>query len=376
MDERITPELRLSLSRARRYALFAGTPRVVAAHLEQAVLHQPLGRGARLWRRLGGTVPKDPAALPHPSEEEAYPWANDALRLLERASDQRRWMNEDALSGAHVLLAALRDPESWTGTLAKRMGRLPEDLLDQALKLGPSKVTETHLREALEVQWREGGRLGDILLRLGYVDPEEIATSLAVQYGFPVVDLDSLSIPPETLALLPGETAWACRAVPIKLSSDALMVAVENPFALDDLRSRVKGLRIEPVLASEEAIRRALERAYPLPKPESADPTRKLLDLMLDTAIRAGGTDLHLELFEEVCKVRYRVDGVLYEMESLPRHLAEALVARIKDLAGMELGLKVPQLGWIDDPRGEIECSTLPTVGGESLVLILPRPPR
>lgn len=318
-------------------------------------------------------MPKDPATLPHPSEEEAYPWANDALRLLERASDRRRWMHEEILSGAHVLLAALQDPESWTGALARRMDRRPEDLLDEALKLGPSEVTETHIREALEIQRREGGLIGDILVRLGYADPEEIRGALASTYGLPFIDLDALRIAPETLALLPADIAWARGAVPIKSTPEAVTFAVSDPIHLDELRSRKPSIRVDFVIASEESIRRVLERAYPRPKPESADPVGKLIDLMLDTAIEAGATDLHLELFEEVCKVRYRVDSVLYEMESPPRHLAEALVARIKDLAGMERGWKLPQLGWMDDPRGEIECSSLPTVGGESLVLVLPR---
>jgi hypothetical protein len=381
MDECWTSELRLSASRARRYALYEGASRVSAAHLEQAVLHQPLGRGARLWRRLGGKVPPDPASLPHPSEQEMHPWANDALRLLARAADRRRWMSAELLDSAHVLLAALQDPASWTGALARTMGRRPEDLLALAQAGPPAALSEPQIREALDVQRRQGGTIGEILVRLGYVDADDLRVSMAAAYDLPIIDLDTLRLDPAAASLLPASVAREHGIVPIQVRDDVIQVVVGNPHAVGEVPrlQKLTGFTIECLLGSEDAVVRALDRLYPgtrAPAPDLEAVVDRLLRLILDTALKARATDLHLERFEDRCPIRYRVDGVLYEMETPPPALAEALVARLKDRAGMERGLAVPQIGGFDydgpDGRLEIEASLLPTVGGESLVLILP----
>jgi len=272
-------------------------------------------------------------------------------------------------------------------------------------------LTEGQIQEALQHQRKNGGVIGEILVELGYVSKEEILLALAAQMGMEVVDLDEVEISPDVLTKVPATMAKNYNVIPIKWEDGTLTVAMSNPHDVnvrDDLRHHLH-CEVQGAVASEESVLRALEKyysheqrslgsvlsemgtgddltfeeikdakkkggAYNVDELVNSAPVVKLLNLILSTAIKAQASDIHFEPFENEFKVRYRVDGVLYEMEAPPLHLALPIISRIKVLSNLDISEnRLPQDGRIllsvSGRPVDLRVSTLPTIFGESVVM-------
>ena len=283
----------------------------------------------------------------------------------------------------------------------KLIGRILKDM---------DLVTESQIQEALAIQKDQGGAIGSILIDLNYITPDELSMGLAEQYGMQSVDLEDFEVPQEALEMVSPSIAQVYRIVPIKYENGTLTVALADPTqlkTLDDLRFLLD-CNIKGAVASEDSIDNALRKyfsteedvqdvlheldeewgemtEFDATESESIDldsltevanmaPVRKLLNLILLTAIQDRASDIHFEPFEDDYKVRYRVDGVLYEMVPPPKHLQLAISSRIKVMAEMNIAeRRLPQDGRIElnisgNPV-DLRVSTLPTMFGESVVL-------
>ncbi len=276
-------------------------------------------------------------------------------------------------------------------------------LLGQILK-EMRKCHEGHIQEALTEQRQKGGSIGEILVRLEVISREDLAKALGIQAGMEVVDLASLQIPENVIAKLDATTASLLRVVPCRLEGKKLTVALADPLnksCLDELHfmtgcdvhgAIADGAAIDKALAKyygSEALNKGLGNAVEELKKAAASgsldledkeamahaaPVVKLLNYILYQAIRDRASDIHLEPFGREFKVRYRVDGVLYEMDPPPIALAIPLVSRVKVMSNLDIAeTRVPQDGRIELAIGgrpvDLRVSTLPTVHGESCVL-------
>ena len=288
--------------------------------------------------------------------------------------------------------------------MAKRIGTILIDL---------GFLDEEGLMEALEEQKGSGEELfGKVAIRLGKVTEDQVLRALGEQYGMKVVRLADLTIPPEATELVNETMAQAFKVVPIAVarkdkSITVAMAEPQNPATLDSLKSFL-GVEVRGAVASEKDVLATIERIY-AGKQESiqdvvkqiesdkglnqfsnrsentidleaieemaeAAPVRKLLNMVLLLAIKDKASDIHFEPFEDEYKMRYRVDGVLYELVPPPRHLAPAISSRIKVMSNLDIAeRRLPQDGRIELNIGgnsvDIRVSTLPTLFGESVVL-------
>jgi len=288
-------------------------------------------------------------------------------------------------------------PKTMAVPTQKRLGQV---LLDM------KKVTQKQLDEALEIKQQKGGAIGAVLVDLGYCEKDDISAALAVQAGMRRVHLDELEIPPEVIDQMDGMTARSYSVVPIEFDAGILTVAMADPNnfrALDELHMLL-GHNIRAAVADPATVIRALDKYYAHAESveaviseldgtaewiadheESIDledirtmsesqPVKKLLNLVLLQAIRDSASDIHFEPFEDEFKMRYRIDGVLYEMVPPPRHIALAVASRIKVMANLDIAeRRVPQDGRIELTVGgkpvDLRVSVLPTMFGESVVM-------
>jgi len=284
---------------------------------------------------------------------------------------------------------------------AKLLGRVLKDL---------RLVTEGQIQEALAIQKDSGGALGEILVERNYITREDLTLALATQAGMEVVNLDDMEIAPEVLSRVSSSVAQVYRAVPVRFEAGVLVVALAEPThlkTLDDLRFLLN-CDVKGAVASEMSVDRAIQKYYsaqedinsilaelnvdvedlPDLSPESSQsidlqsmeemaniaPVRKLLNLILLQAIQDRSSDIHFEPFEDEFKIRYRVDGVLYEMVPPPKHLHVAVTSRIKVMSRLNIAeRRIPQDGRIElnisgNPV-DLRVSTLPTMFGESVVM-------
>lgn len=282
-------------------------------------------------------------------------------------------------------------------------GRLGEMLVKANL------ITPEQLDDALALQKSAGGRIGSILVKLGYVDEGKIASYLGRQYGVPAVDLSKAEIDPAILKLVPAEVARKHLLIPLGRSGGFLMVAMADPsdiVAIDEVRF-ITGHNIQPMVAPDTSIQNALNRYYETagfarnlvrdfeqkelgvaePEQRGVDlaelyrateeaPVVKLVNLILTDAINKGASDIHLEPYEKAFRIRFRLDGVLYEVMSPPFTLHAAVTSRIKIMARLDIAeRRMPQDGRIKVKMRERELdlrvSTVPTLFGEKVVLRL-----
>ncbi len=276
-------------------------------------------------------------------------------------------------------------------------------LIGQVLKqLGA--IHEGNVQEALAVQREQGGRIGEILIQLGHLTKDDLARGLAEQAGLPFLDLVASPPAQDAIARLDAATARGFGVVPVRLQGGTLTVAFADPLnasMLHDL-SFATGLQVVGAVAAEDQIKAAFDRHYREDALQSksklkelvaelskqggkfdledskamaaAAPVVKLLNYILYQAIRDKASDIHLEPFESDFKIRYRVDGVLYELEAPPPHLAVSLISRVKVLANLDIAeTRLPQDGRIELAVGgrpvDLRISTLPTMYGESCVM-------
>jgi len=278
-------------------------------------------------------------------------------------------------------------------------------------------INQKQLQEALQLQKTNGGKLGYNLVRLGYVKEEDITSLLSEQYGVPAIHLEHFEIDESILKHIPSDVAQKYLVIPIERTGATLTVAMADPsnvFALDDIRF-ITGYQVEPVVAAEASIREAIARYYgsthelqlkeimdEIAKEEVADleveeeegeisaedleqasqdaPVVKLCNLILTDAVRKGASDIHVEPYEKDFRVRFRIDGVLYEQLRPPMKLREAIASRLKILAKLDIAEKrLPQDGRIkmrmklDNKTKEIDyrVSVVPCLYGEKIVLRL-----
>lgn len=278
------------------------------------------------------------------------------------------------------------------------------------IKMG--KLTRTQVGEALAIQKQSPGPIGQILVDLGYVDDADVQLALASQVGMEPVDLGQYDVTKEVLALVPAQVAHTYRVIPLEYepSSKLLTIALDNPAnfqATDDLKT-LMGFQIKACISTPDEVEAALQRYYPDEKSESigdlidelsddedlsqfegrgesidldelkeiadSSPVKKLLNLILLQAIRDHASDVHFEPFEEEYKVRYRIDGVLYEMMPPPKHIAMAIASRIKVMANLDIAeRRLPQDGRVElmvsGNQVDLRVSILPTMFGESVVM-------
>ncbi|HEX5070423.1 MAG TPA: type IV-A pilus assembly ATPase PilB [Vicinamibacterales bacterium] len=296
------------------------------------------------------------------------------------------------------------------------------------LLLREKRVTPTQLQEALTFQRANGGRLGTTLVKLGFLKDEDVTEILSRQYGVPAIDLRDFELDASLVRLIPGDTAAKYNVIPVTRTGNTLTLAMTDPtnvFAMDDIKFRT-GLHVEPVVASDSAIREAITKYFGNPSSANGGPgggksmeivNKALEDLNLDgqdeiqvvdsaeeidaaslerqsgeapvirlanalflAAIQRGASDIHIEPYEKDLRVRFRIDGVLQSVMTPPLKFRDPLVSRIKIMARLDIAEKrLPQDGRIKarfNDRGQsreidFRVSVLPTLFGEKIVLRL-----
>ncbi len=258
-------------------------------------------------------------------------------------------------------------------------------------------ISEQQLQAALEKQKTEKGvRIGEVLVAMGAAAAEDVAQAIWQQRQIPYVDLDNYALDPKVIELVPEKMARAYLALPIFKIGNALTVAMADPLnviAVDDLRSKT-GCEIETVISTEEKIVRCLENYYRMDESitqlisdasqndseKGADasvddaPMIKLANLIIQQAVRDGASDVHIEPGEDDVKVRYRIDGVLQEIKTVPKTLQEAVASRFKVWAEIDIAKKRSAqdgrfFAKADGKQIEVRLSTFPTIYGENLVM-------
>ena len=279
----------------------------------------------------------------------------------------------------------------------------PRRLLGQILKEF-GLIHEGMVQEALSMQREKSGRIGEILISMQCVGPADVARALASQAGLPFHDLQAQPPAQDALGKIDLATARAFGILPVSLAGKTLKVAIVDPANVAMLADLgfTTGCEIQGVVAEASLIQQGLDRYYRDDAKESkqrmqqlvqelsqqggkidledkaamakAAPVVKLLNYILYQAIRDKASDIHLEPFETDFKIRYRVDGSLFELEAPPPHLAEALIARVKVMSDLDIAeTRLPQDGRIELTVGgrsvDLRVSTLPTMFGESTVM-------
>ena len=284
-------------------------------------------------------------------------------------------------------------------TTARPLGRI---LLDQGV------VNAETLEEALGRAKATSTRIGNILIDMGAASPDDVARAVAAQQGMPFLSAEELPSTPPTLKNLSPKYLRQYVACPVAVEGSVVTVAAAdptNPLLLDDLRQTL-GLTVKLCVATAPAILEAIERAYGAntalqkivegmgsagaegdgAQEEDVNhlrdmafeaPVVRLVNLLIEEALVADASDIHIEPFEDTLRVRYRIDGLLYDQEAPPRRLQAALTSRIKIMAEMNIAeRRLPQDGRIrvtasGGRRVDIRVSTVPTIHGESIVMRL-----
>src|SRR5262245_4724318 len=292
-------------------------------------------------------------------------------------------------------------------------------------------ITAEQLQQALHYQKANGGKLGYNLVRLGFVKDEEITALLSKQYGVPSINLKQFEIDGAIIKLIPPDTAQKYQIVPLSRVGSTLTIAMTDPtnvFAMDDIKF-MTGYNVEPIVASETAVVEAIEKYYPskavakvaAPVPsgpsalevatkgleelqalETGDvevledleeisaetlarqgeeaPVVRLVNVVMMSAIQKGASDIHIEPYEKELRVRYRIDGILYNIMNPPMRLRDSIVSRVKIMAKLDIAEKrLPQDGRIKIRFSEngvpkeidFRVSCLPTLFGEKVVMRL-----
>jgi type IV pilus assembly protein PilB len=300
------------------------------------------------------------------------------------------------------------------------------------LLLKEKRITPEQLQQALSHQKANGGKLGFNLVQMGFVKDEEISSLLSKQYGVPSIDLGRFEIDASVIKLIPADTAQKYQIVPLSRAGATLTIAMTDPtnvFAMDDIKF-MTGYNVEPVVASETAVAEAIAKYYPsiarnaqaqqpsgpstletatrgleelqaslddaagvevlddlqeisaeaLAKQGEEAPVVRLVNVVLMSAIQKGASDIHIEPYEKELRVRYRIDGILYNIMTPPMKFRDAIASRIKIMSKLDIAEKrLPQDGRIkirfneNGVQKEIDfrVSCLPTLFGEKIVMRL-----
>jgi type IV pilus assembly protein PilB len=272
-------------------------------------------------------------------------------------------------------------------------------------------ITRDQLQRALEEQKNSGGqlRLGAVLVKEGYISESELTAFLSKQYSVPSINLAEFEIDPTVVKLLPVEVVQKYQAIPVNRSGSTLILAMSDPsniFAIDDIKF-MTGYNVEVVVASDTGIKSAIDKYYDqsasladmmsdldmddlevvaehddvdvtsLERATEDAPVVKLVNMILSDAIKRKASDIHIEPYERSFRVRYRIDGVLYEAMKPPLKLKNAITSRLKIMAELDIAeRRLPQDGRIKIKLGggkdmDFRVSVLPTLFGEKIVMRL-----
>lgn len=283
-----------------------------------------------------------------------------------------------------------------------------EDKSLGAILLETTGLTEEQLEQALALHREKGIRLGDALVQLKFLRMEDILKALSIQLGFPYenkINMDE--IPPELIADLPINYAKKNELLPIRKEGNAVVIAIADPtnfYAMDDVRTLL-GCEIKPVIASSYEIMNAINSVYnrtaeagdaamselgetiseittdfdePVDLLDATDeaPIIKLVNSLMFRAVKQKASDIHVEPYERELAVRFRIDGVLYDVMTPPKRAQNLILSRVKLMAGMNIAEKrLPQDGRIRIKIAgkdiDIRVSTIPAAFGESIVMRL-----
>jgi type IV pilus assembly protein PilB len=284
-------------------------------------------------------------------------------------------------------------------------GRLGELLVRENL------ISVQQLRKAQEESQKGGGRIGTALIKTGAIEESKLTDFLSKQYGVPAINLKEWDIDPEIIKLVPRDVAEKHLVLPVNRAGSSLIVAMCDPaniYAVDDLKF-LTGYNVESVVASEPAIREAIEKYYADKGPSLEDivggmdaddvelaedandgpnsedmaraaddaPVVKLVNLILKDAISKRASDIHVEPYEKDFRVRFRIDGVMYEVMKPPMKLRNAITSRLKIMAQLDISeRRLPQDGRIKIKLGggkemDFRVSVCPTLFGEKIVMRL-----
>jgi type IV pilus assembly protein PilB len=268
-------------------------------------------------------------------------------------------------------------------------------------------ITDDQLAKAVTEQKKDGIRLGAALIRLGYIQETDLAGFLSKHYGVPSINLADFQIDPAVIELVPAEVVQKYQLVPVNRAGSTLIVAMSDPsniFAIDDIKF-MTGYNVEVVVAAEAAIKAAIDEYYDqsssladvmgsledfedleiiedaglddlgdLERATEDAPVVKLCNLILIDAIKRKASDIHIEPYEHLFRVRYRIDGVLYEVMKPPRKMKNAITSRLKIMANLDIAeRRLPQDGRIKIKLGkgqemDYRVNCLPTLFGEKVV--------
>lgn len=262
----------------------------------------------------------------------------------------------------------------------KRLG----DLLVEA-----GNISKEQLDKALSVQSKTGERLGRALINLGYITEKAVLDVLEIQLGVKRIDLTPAQIDKSVAALIPRTLAEKYHIIPVAKQDNAIVLVMVDPtnfFAIDDVRM-ITGSEVKPVIATESEVNRAISEIYrsltaakqreePPAAAAASDeaPIVAMINTIISQAVRERASDIHMEPQEKNFRVRLRIDGILREVASFPRHTHAPAVSRIKIMSEMDIAEKrVPQDGRIKVTEAgreiDIRVSTLPTIFGEKVVM-------
>ncbi len=264
-------------------------------------------------------------------------------------------------------------------------------------------VSEEDLKKALTEQQQTKGFLGQILLRRGVIKKRDLAEALQDQLGVPSVELSEVTIPAEVATYLPENMVRSYRAVPFELDGNVINVAMADPLNLTAIESMrlVTGMDVRTFFAPEEDVLLTTNKLFDgrvaaykaiedtsgmgdendepitvreLERMVEDAPVVRLVDSIIQGAVTGRASDIHVEPREHGVRVRYRVDGILYDMMQIPKRLQSAVVSRIKIMAGMNIAeRRLPQDGRIsvtvNSGDYDLRVSTLLTVFGEKVVM-------
>ncbi len=281
-----------------------------------------------------------------------------------------------------------------------------------AIKLGDMLVqagliTSDQLDKALLEQKNTGAKLGSCLVKMGFITEDAITAFLGKQLNLPTVNLSSAELDPQVLKLIPAEIAQKFQVMPIKRTGRTLFLAMSNAadvFTMENI-AFLTGMEVKPVVCAETSLEKALDKYYgsttraealkSVEQEIAADdlelvdkdveevasqaeiestPVVKLVNSIVVDAIKRGASDIHIEPYEKILRVRYRIDGVLQETMSPPRRIAAALASRIKVLSKLNLTeRRLPQDGRfsikLPDRAVDLRVSTMPIKYGEKIVI-------
>jgi len=285
--------------------------------------------------------------------------------------------------------------------MAKQRKSLGESLVDEGI------ITAEQLKKAQDEEKRTGQRLRGALVKLGFMDEEDLVRFISDKLGIPRMELSNYLIDPKIIELVPETLARKYGIVPVLKIGNRLTCAMTDPwnvFAIDEVRGATD-LIVEPAVSTEAEIKKALNEHYGAKGSmedliKSIDEEKlginskiepdlkklqgiveepvviKLVNLIVMKAVKEEASDIHIEPEENELKIRLRVDGMLHEIDSPPKHLQSAVISRIKIMANLDIAeRRLPQDGRftikMEGKEIDVRTSTIPTIYGENVVLRL-----